>query len=104
VWETQHIGTSPLEVSPTQKTASLPPTAEASETPRAGKGATTGRIPPGVQMDSTGHPPPREWQVPRWTGRPNRRREPFVLPLTNRFSQLPETEPAGKSIWTSEGS
>jgi len=46
-------------------------------------------------MDSAGHPP-REWQVPRWTGRPNGQQEPFVLPLTNRFSQLPETEPASE--------
>jgi len=57
VWERQKTETSPLKVSPAQKTASLPPPAEASETPRAGQGATTGRVPPGVRTDSAGHLP-----------------------------------------------
>jgi len=39
---------------------------------------------------------PREWQVPRRTSRLTGRREPFILPITNRFSQLPETEPASE--------
>jgi len=39
---------------------------------------------------------PREWQKPRRTSQPERRQEPFTLPLTNRFSQLPETELAGE--------
>jgi len=39
---------------------------------------------------------PHEWQTPRRTSRPERQREQFTLPLTNRFSQLPETELAGE--------
>jgi len=39
---------------------------------------------------------PREWQKSRRISRPEQRREPFTLPLTNRFSQLPETELAGE--------
>jgi len=32
---------------------------------------------------------PREWQKPRRTSRPELQREQFILPHTNRFSQLP---------------
>jgi len=39
---------------------------------------------------------PHGWQTPRRTSRPERQREPFTLSLTNRFSQLPETELAGE--------
>jgi len=46
---------------------------------------------------------PHEWQKPRRTSQPERQREYFTLPLTNRFSQLPETESAGEAIRTSEG-
>jgi len=39
---------------------------------------------------------PHGWQTPRRTGRPERQRETFTLPLANRFNQLPETELAGE--------
>jgi len=40
---------------------------------------------------------PCEWQKPRRTSRPEQQREQFILPLTNRFSQLPETELASEA-------
>jgi len=39
---------------------------------------------------------PHEWQTPCRTSRPEWQREHFTLPLTNRFSQLLETELAGE--------
>jgi len=39
---------------------------------------------------------PHGWQTPRKTGRPERPREAFTLPLANRFSQLLDTELAGE--------
>jgi len=39
---------------------------------------------------------PHGWQKPRRTSQLDRQWEPFTLPLTNRFSQLPETELASE--------
>jgi len=89
--------------------------------PRAGEGEITGWVPQGVCTDYAVYPrewqtatkeeprggyrrasartpryTPRKWQTPRRTSQPDRRLEPFTLHLTNRFSQLPETELAGE--------
>jgi len=88
--ETGHLRSSCLQFK-------RPPHSPSREPPRpreSGKEQPRGRY----RRASKRAPPdnPREWQVPRRTSRPTGRREPFTLPITNRFSQLPETEPAGE--------
>jgi len=92
--EMRRTRTPPLRLLTTKKTTTLPRTAEASETPRARKGEETGRISWDVCTDSAVYP--HEWQTPRRTSRPVQRLEPFTLPLANRFSRLPQTEPASE--------
>jgi len=91
VWQT---GTPALRLSTKPTSTRLPQTVETSETPQAGRGERTGWIPQGVRTYSAVHP--REWQKPRRTSQLERQQEQFIQPLTNRFSQLLETELASQ--------
>jgi len=77
---------------------SPPPDSRNSQRPprpcKPGKGSIQGR--PRRAFVRTPRDTPHGWQTPHKTGRPERQRETFKLPLANRFSQLPETELAGE--------
>jgi len=92
--EMRHTRTSMLELPTTGETVKLPRPTDASKPrgprmkePRGGYRRASVRTPRYT---------PHEWQAPRRTSRLEWRLEPFTLPLANRFSRLPEMEPAGE--------
>jgi len=90
MWHT----TSPLELPTIWETVKLPRPVDASKLrgPRM-KGPQGGYCRVSVR---TLRYTPQKWQARSQTSRPERQLEPFTLPLTNRFSRLPEMEPAGE--------